>query len=261
VTPARLISTYFSTPISTFLTISDIKFGPGGYLYLTVLSSTAGESANIYRITPGSVLETFSRVPRGNANVMDFNQNGNLYTGFRNGIYIVHQDATVKSSGRYSTNYKLLKLRVYNGYIYVAAQYTGTDQSVPKMSIWRNRIVGTDSLDQNELVVNVRASADPALSHANTMISSFDIDANGNIYFCLQNSTKPLPYTIYVLENDGTISPFYVDKILPPVIDQIVWGTNTNVYLNRGFNMSAKPDSVRIYKMGMGVMGATYFGR
>jgi hypothetical protein len=66
---------------------------------------------------------------------------------------------------------------------------------------------------------------------------------------------------LYVLESNGSAVPFYMEKILPPVIDQIVWGTNRDLYLNRGMNMSSVPDSTRIFKMGMGVMGAPYNGR
>jgi hypothetical protein len=125
------------------------------------------------------------------------------------------------------------------------------------MALWRNRIIQSfsgnlDSLDQNELVVDVTANANAAIR--SSTLNSFCIDGSGVVYCVLQNTTNPLPFCLYVFEN-GTFVPFYQDNIIPAFVDQVTWGRNQDVYLNRGATIygSAARDSVRLYRMGMGI--------
>jgi hypothetical protein len=247
--------------------ITDMKFGPDGYLYFVT------DPKNIvYRTLGGggavsTAPETFVNLTSNRASKLDFDQNGYLYCGYRYGIFVIYPNRTSKNSGRFNDNmrYTIRELHVYNGFVYSAVSYTGPNASISRMALWRNRIIPSfsgnlDSLDQNELVIDVTANTDAALRGSS--LNSFCIDRNGTVYCCLQNTTNPLPYSVYVFEN-GTFIPFYTDNIIAPCVDQIAWGKNQDVYLNRGITIyqnetfPAAKDSVRLYRMGMGIQSAT----
>jgi hypothetical protein len=254
-----------------FTNISDMKFGPDDSLYFTSESGSGNNlSSKIYRTigppigTPGSIPETFVTLGASNVRKLDFNQNI-IYCGFKNGIYMVNKlNRKFKSSKHYLTLKTINELHVYNGYIYVAVSNTSGSKN---SALWRNRIISvspdslgiSDSLGVDEPVIDV-AQTSPC--NSNTTFSSFAMDRFGTLYLCLQNpATSPLPYSLYVYENNALV-PFYYDNIIPPYVDQIVWGKNQDVYLNRGLSISGNSaptsakDSVRIFRMGMGIQGA-----
>jgi hypothetical protein len=252
--PAADTAITFKSLGTDFSRVTDLKFGPNGYLY--ILASRT----NVYRTTAGGsapeIFVTLSAVTEK----LDFDQNQNMYTGYQSGISVIHQDASVIQSGRFASNFTIKELRVYNNELYVNAVYTGTDTSIPKTALWKHTILDANgTLDTNrQIVVDLSNYADPVLSTCD--INSFNIDMDGTIYLCLRKTGVILPYYLYVVENGGSITPFYQDTILPKRLDHIVWGNDKEVYLNRGSSVLGA-DSLRVVRMKMGIDGAPYLGR
>jgi hypothetical protein len=224
------------SPSSTFGEFTDIKFGIGGYLYLLV-----GES-EIYRIHPdiGGNPEVYVNLPN-NTERMDFDQLGNLYTGRRNGIFVVHPDKSIFNTGRYN-NTNLVEVRVFNNSLYVASSKV----------LWRSPILDANgTLGDSSVVIDLNTV--PDLSTCD--ITSFNIDIEGKVYLSV---TKHPQYSLFIVENGASVSPFYYEDILPDSITQIIWNNEDELYLNRGTSYRF---SARVYRMGVGKNGAPYFGR
>jgi hypothetical protein len=224
-----------STLGSAFNTFTDMKFGPGGYLYALV------GRKDIYRLDPATGENNSYVTLPNNSDKLDFDANQNIYTGRRDGILVVNSDKTITSTGKYD-NIPIVEIRVLNGYLYTASAST----------LWKNQILDDKgSLGDDETVVDI--SSIPSLS--NCEISSFNMDNQGTVFLCLKNHPQ---YSIFVLENDGSVTPFYKADILPQSVDQIIYGSGRYMYLSRGLMVA---DSVRFYRMGMEHNGAPYLGR
>ncbi len=239
-----------------FTRIYDIKFGPGGYLYIAASKNKiwrtqgeAGTSAETYVTLPSAV---------GVVDKIEFDQHGNLYTGKTKGLFVINTNKTVFNSNRYTSNFTFSDLKVFSDYIYINASYNGSDASIPKKAIWRNRIFHTngqvDSVGQNEIVLNL--SSHP--QYANAIISSFTLDADGSLYLCLKTDNQICP--LFIAEG-GSLEPYYYDAILPQKVDQIIWGQGRYLYLNRGVSSYIQSDSAQLFRVGMVKTGAPYLGR
>ena len=227
---------------SAFRQMTDIKLGPEGYLYI------ARRDEELYRIDPTAATpeeELYTELSE-DVNYMDFDENGNLYCGDRDGVWILNPDKTETFSGHHD-DITINQIRVFEGYVYVAS---------PK-AIFRNIILdNTGSLGESEIVVDLANIPDLASGD----ITSFAIDVNGMIIICLKNIPGQ---SIFLLEEDGSVNPYYAKKILPVRVDQIIYGRGRFIYLNKGISIlggTATADSVRVYKMGMQYDGAPYLG-
>lgn len=226
---------------STFNKITDLRFGPGGYLY------AANDKRDIYRFNPTAEdtvergIEKYVNIPKNTA-VIDFDASGNLYAARRDGIFIVMNGTKeIKETGHYD-GLQIDQIRVVSDYVYTL--------SAKKIS--KNRINGDGTLGADETVLDLSAHQD----FTNYQLSSFNISEDGILYLCI---TGHPDYSLFIVENDGTIAPYYTDNIIPRSIDQIIWGSGRYIYLNRGLTLPK--DSTRVYRMGMDRNGARYPGR
>lgn len=236
-TPDGINLTTLASLGSVYAKITDMKLGGDGYLYLLV------DKITLHRIniTTGAQ-ETFADLPDV-VDYLDFDTNKNIYACRSGGIFVLSlATKNVITTNKY-VGIDLNAIRVYNGYVYVAS----LDH------IWRNKILDNlGNLGSNETVLDLTTVP----TYSKNEISHFNIGEDGTIYLCLRGNLK---YSLFVLENDKTITPFYTVDILPHQVDQVIWGSGRHLYLNRGINLPR--DSVRIFKMGMDKKGAPYFGR
>ncbi|MBN1408362.1 MAG: hypothetical protein JW956_11265, partial [Calditrichaceae bacterium] len=180
------------------------------------------------------------------ANYFDFDENDNMYLGDRDGVCVVTPEKTETYTG-YHEDIAIKQVRVFDGYVYVNSNKT----------IYKNQILdNSGSLGESQVVVDLESTS----KYKSADIGSFDIDVNGMIILCLKNVPDN---SIFVLENDGSITPYYKLKIMPSSVDQVVYGRSRYVYLNRGITLSGvtTTDLVKVYKMGMQYTGAPYWGR
>jgi hypothetical protein len=226
----------------------DMKVGPEGRLYATF--NNPKTSNVIYRLDPDSSMPvayaTISKTKT--AAFFDFDDNGNLYTGNANGLFLIKPDGTSSSVGDYSS-FTFVALRVIkdaggNKFIY-AANSGG---------LFRSPINSDGTVGSQQQVYSITSDTSKIVSGDN--ISSFDVAADGTTFIALTGSTS---YSLFVLEN-GTLTPYYHNSsILPSGIQQLAYGSGRWLYLNTG--------STTLYRMGiatgngMPLLGAPYLGR
>ena len=222
----------------TFGTITDMKCGPGGYLYLLT------GRKKMYRLMPNPDITDSTYADSDihyadlskNSEFFDFDANDNIFFGRRDGLWKLHNDTSESYTGYYD-DIPIKAINVFNGYVYVA--------TAGKLS--RNQIIDQEgNLGPIEEIVDIKSK--PSWSSAE--ISSFTMDENGNVMFCLKYVSGN---SIFILEQDGSVTPYYINNILPTKVDQIVYGQGNHIFLNRGITLggSEYSDSVRVYKMGM----------
>lgn len=232
-------------PFSTlsFPKASDMSIGPGGYLYLIQSNST-----NLVRIGPGGGnAEPFATLP-GRCSFFDFDANRNILIAGRNtGIYAVSTGGAITTTGQFTT-FDIKAVRVFNGFAYVAAAYTGTSPSIPKNGVWRSQILSAiGELGAPELVFDWAQAGEFATSTLNTITFSQD----GELY---AGSTYKDP--ILIVRPDQSFEALY-KSILKPSTLQMVWGNGNYLYVNRG----GTPEMRRVIRIDMGKPGAPYYGR
>ncbi|MDZ7290444.1 MAG: IPT/TIG domain-containing protein [candidate division KSB1 bacterium] len=220
----------------------EMHIGPGGYLYLH------RSLGNLFRIGPGGGdAQLFSTLPVRTA-TFDFDANGNiLAAGNKSGIYVVDPNGTPTSTGKFLA-FDVKSLRVFNGFVYVLALYTGTDPSIPKSGIWRSQILSASTLGNEELVFDWSKSGDFAKAKFFAMTFSQD----GEIYVGTNNADA-----ILLIRPDGSSQALYKGLINPDAT-HLVWGNGDFLYQNRG---SDKPENRRVIRIDMGKKGAPYYGR
>ena len=245
VTPDGLYPNIFMTDAllkSPFVEPTDLRFGPGGLLYVALKGSKIIYTINPQDATQGPV--TYATFPN-NAEKMDFDQNGNLFAGKANGLYLVdNATKTVTATGHYGNNFPIVDIRIFNHYVYVAS-----DSCISKTIINADGSLGSS----DELVVDIFNN--PALSQC--AINSFSIAADGTIYLGLKNHPD---YSIFVLGSDGSVTPFYTDNILPKKVEQMFWGNGRHLFLFNGKGQ-ATDSSRSVNRMGLDKNGAPYLGR
>jgi IPT/TIG domain len=233
----------------------DMKFGPGGFLY-----ATFNKSNTLYCLEPDSSTPTvYAKFTASNSvGYFDFDENRNLYTGKSNGLFLVKPGATPLTGaapiavGDYA-GITFVEIRVFkdangNRFVYAANS----------TSLWMSPINADGTVGGKQQLVNI--ASDTALT--GDKITSINIASDGTLFLSLSGNST---YSLYVLGNNGLLTPYYKDNILPTGIDQLIWGNDRFLYLSRGKTGLAA--AVRFYKMGMAkadntpLHGAPYLGR
>ena len=246
------------SPTSAFSTITDAKFGPGqpGFnLYIVngteIIYRQRVDSVVMGTIRPEPVDTLPAAVTR-----LDFDESGNLYTAGSNGIFMTNlSNGSTSQSLGYEGTENITGIRINyegtNGYLYVA----------DSLNIWRSQLGAGGSLNGKESLVNLSNIS----SLSGCTISSFTIDEFGGIYLCLINHPT---HSIFFRENDGSITPYYYEDILPNTIELIVWDNDRYLYLisstigPNGVRVERGPyASDRIFRMALDKKGVPYQGR
>lgn len=241
VEPPDIREVYGSTAIPI---ASEMRMGPGGYLYVQRFFSK-----NLYVIPPGGgAAQVFAVLPKSVGN-FDFDENGNIFIGgTRTGMFIIKPDTSNATVGDYK-DFAIKSIRVFQGYVYVAAQYLGRDSAIPKWAIWKNKIMmSEENLGENQLVFNWANAGDFSAAK----ISSITFSENGELYVATDHVDP-----IAVIHSDGTIEPLYPGILTGP-FSHIVWGEGNFIYANR---QSSDSDLRRVIRIATIQKGAPYYGR
>jgi hypothetical protein len=232
-----------------FRATTDAKFGPGDpglNMYVAVgqsfLYSVRVDTADTrIRTVKGATLPAA-------VTKLDFDANGNIYTGGSAGVFLTNFAAGTVSQNLGYQGTVIRELRVYNGYIYVA----------DSLNLWRSQIAADGTLGAQTSLVNL--SSDPGFNGC--AISSFTIDELGKLYLCLRHHPR---YSVFVREDDGSITPFYFDEnILPNTVEQLLWSNGRSLYLiskSLGGATAGTFASNRVFRMSMDRNGAPFEGR
>jgi hypothetical protein len=246
-----LLANNFPSGTGDLASTTDIAFGPGDSL------------KNLYMINGKNFIyrQKWTVDVPSNANKgtkitltpeiikMDIDEIGNIYAGGRTGIYRIDSSigtnnapSVTGSLGYAGLNIKQIRVTKINStnYIYVA----------DSLNVWRSVLNNGSFTDKEQLVVTLNGTA-----YASNFINSIAIDDNGGIFLCLKNYPK---YSLFVLDADGSITPFYADPtILPNTVEQLEWGNHNQLYLLSGSLTTAG----RVYRLNLVRDGAVYNGR
>ena len=176
---------------------------------------------------------------------LDFDENGNLYCGGSGqSLYRVTTDLSSSIAADY-TNISIRAIRVFNGFVYVGGNYSGTDNTVPTVGVWRNQILSSDgALGEREIVLHW-----DELAGVNSNITGITFDENGAMYI-----SSDANIGIGFFSEEGVFSELF-PKIISSPIAKMTWGSKNYLYLNYRGNPRT------IYRLDVGLSGATYHGR
>ncbi len=225
---------------TSLIVTPDMHFGPDGSLFIT------RGTRSIYTIPPGGGAASRYVSAKSNVSFIDFDANQNLYAAGKGGdIQRIKQDKTILIVADYS-DYYINALRIYNGYVYVAAEYKGTDSTQIAEGIWKNKINDPDSsLGENELILNWHDKFPDGLIH----ITALTFDENGKM-FIGQNEGN----AVYLLQDDAYLYP----EILFGPAGNLTWGNGNFLYMNFRSEDGTKRTIQRIELLNR---GAIYNGR
>ena len=220
---------------------TQMKFGPDGYLYYVF-----GLKFMLRVLPDGSKDELFAILP-GNAYDLDFDENLNIYSGGAGkAIYKTTPDKHSTIVKQYPDTY-IHAVRVYNGYLYVAGSYSGSDANHAVEGVWRNQIIaGADSLGATELIL------DFAATNVGKVIKSMVVSEDGEIYLGTTGDEG-----LYVIKKNGSLAPLY-PGVLGPEIYAMTWGNGDFLYVTRKSDIDANN---RILRVNMRKKTAPYYGR
>ncbi|MDO8549354.1 MAG: IPT/TIG domain-containing protein [Ignavibacteria bacterium] len=243
VTPDGVKTEYGTAP---FPSASDMKFGPGGYLYVQ-----QSNNEKIHRIAPdGGAATVFVTLPNtaDNMRFYDFDENQNLFAaGTRTGIFVInHQSGSARRVNDDYRNHDVKSVRVYNGYVYVTATYNGANTSFPAEGIWRSQITSAaGDLGTPEVVFDFAIAGVEAASLVSIPLT---FSSTGEIFVGTDQENS-----ILIIHSDGNYESLYPNFIDPTSL-QIVWGNGKFIYQNRS-------DKGGVYKIYADRLGAPYYGR
>ena len=229
---SAFINAVLQTPFS-------MRIGPDDHIYYV-------DGANPFIIKHD--LETgspsYNTLP-GIAFDLDFDTNGNLYCGGTGqNLYKVQTDLSSVVAADYN-EISIRVVRVYDGYVYVGGNYTGEDEGIPNVGIWRNQILSSDgSLDEKEMYLDWSEHAGE-----NSNITCITFDEEGIMYV-----SSDADVAIATIDSEMKFAELY-PNILSAPITKMTWGSGDYLYLNfRGAPRA-------LYRLEMGIKGAPYYGR
>ncbi len=256
VTPDKERSLFYDAGIAA---VTTMRTGPGGDLYITRQRNTGLYIANA---DTSMKLDDFPVKITG----FDFDENGNIFAaGRESNLIIRNPDGIFKTVGDYE-DFEVTVVRIFNGYVYVVAEYRGDLVTIPLMAIWRSEIISAEGdipidVGEKELILDWSKSGD--FSDSDIMDITFsDVDAGGDCFVATTNgasdtddSTDP----ILIIHSDLSSEPFYKGGLLVPSdgepdASKMVWGSDKYMYI---FNST----SGKIFQLGMNRNGAPYYGR
>lgn len=224
-------------------------WGPDDYLY-------AGRTRYIYRVPPGGgSIDKFGDKLKKPVYDIDFGPNHNLFIAGKYAMMRMKPDGTLDVIMEYERT-NLNSIRVYDGYVYVAGEYFGSDAAIMQRGIWRNEIISDDgAVGPIEEVFNWN----DAVGETGPDITDITFDIDGYLYIGAEYDNA-----IYYLIPQGaggyagsTLNELYPDILKPPAT-AFVWDNDIYLYVNR---KSDDPEEQKLMRVTMAKLSAPYYGR
>ena len=230
-----------------FTKASEMKMGPGGYLYLQQTSST-----KIHRIAPGGGLSSPWATLPGSCRTIDFDSAGNIYAGgVSAGLFVVTPAGAARAVGAYA-GISIRSVRVFAGYVYLLVDS-------PNRRVYRNAILNSNGdLGANEVAFDMTNAPS---GYSSSTLFAITFSADGDMFIGTDNAVP-----LIVVHPDGSAGAFYpgVLKSQPTQSMQLAWGTGTYLYVNRdqpGTPSPTSPIPRGVTRVDIGKLGAPYYGR
>lgn len=226
-------------------TCSAMRMGPGGYLYIQ-----RRDNKNLYRIAPGGgVAEEFAKIKQ-KASCFDFAEDGTIFSGGdKYGMFSTTADGIEsKGVGPYEKTFAINAIRVFEGYVYIAADTITEDASIRNSGIWKHQMLDNGEIGEPVLVFDW----DDFEPNPESFITDITFSEEGELYVGTNRSNPVL-----IIHDDGSVEDLYAGILESPA-SQICWGNKNYLYINR---MGKDETDSGLSRIIMGKAGATYFGR
>ncbi len=234
---------------TTVLQFNALRSGPGGVIY-----AAAGRTS-LYQIPAGGgAAQVVASIPE-RVSGLDFDEAGNLYLGGRGArLFRMTPPGEVTQVTAYGAEIEVQAVRVFDGQVYVAGEYAGSDTGVVQAGVWRSAIIpGGDTLGQPDLVFDWGDFTGPGggdiqditfASDGELYISS---DADVGLYVLAPPYMGELPEQLYP----------DVSALAAP-IGSISWGNGRYLYVN---HPSVDEEKRSLKRVALVKDGAPYYGR
>ena len=229
--------------------IKSLREGADDQIYY--LKKGRGESTNIYRFPKtGGTIETYQSSLTGVFNSFDYDVNGNMILGGRNAIGVMNPDFTLNSFDFYQ-DYEIKSVKVFSGYVYVLAGYTGDDEANNSSGVYRNEILDANGqLGVKELIKDWNDTGE----YQSAIFNALCMDEDGYIYIVTDHDDP-----LMRISPTGDVSSMYFG-VLDPVMDDIIWGGGQYLYILE--NVGQVPSlGGGMRRIDMSKNSAPYFGR
>ncbi len=226
---------------SIFIVTPCIRMGPDTVLYIT------RGTKSLYTVRAPEYKTKKLLSMNNNIAHIDFDENKNLFAGGKGETIelLKASDGTDETVANY-TDHVITSLKVYDGYVYVSAEYNGDDSLAVQEGIWKNEILDAEgNLGSNELVFDWASFA----GENGPAISSFTFDEDGEMYIGQSKEGA-----IYLLNEGRYLYP----EILDAPATTITWGNGNYLYYNKH---SDDPTERTLVRVELTKKGAIYYGR
>ena len=229
---------------TTFLIGFGMKMGPANTLYV----APAGRIRRIATFGTDGVEQTFVNLTV-NPQDIDFDQDGSLWVVGASSLVRVKPDKTVEQMATYPV--RLLTVRIFNGFVYVAGENANTGGEITEAKIWRSEILG-DQLGTADVVLDIAAAG--WLNDAT--VNAITFAADGDMILATNHANAMFWYY-----SDGSNEVLY-PGLFSPAVYSLSYGEGLLLYAVRQFvNSETGQDNSQLYRITMTKTGAPYYGR
>ena len=224
---------------------SEMRIGAGGDLFIQ-----KRDNRDLYRIPiTGGTPERFTRI-RKRVSKFDFDENGYIYSGGNKyGLFVTTPDGVTSTQIEdYENFYKINAVRVYNGFLYIAADTLTNDPAYSFSRIYKLQLLGNGNLGDKIEVFNWANAG----SHSESIINDITFSQDGYLYVATDYSNP-----ILIIHPDGSTETIYEGLLASP-LTKICWGNGNYLYINWA---GRTDEESGIYRIIMGKKGAPYYGR
>ncbi|MCK5146737.1 IPT/TIG domain-containing protein [bacterium] len=201
-------------------------------------------NASLYRIplNSGGTASVFVTLPE-RMRFIELAANDIIYAGgTENDIYIIQSDGSFTASTQYA-DFDIKGMRIFNGMLYVAANYNGSNDSFPASGIFHSTISSSDgSLGTPEIYFDISQSQ----THASSDFHAITFAEDGDLYIGTDNNDP-----ILIVHPNGSEEILY-PGILSPEIEHLAWGNADFLYTNR----TGDTETRNLVRVDMGKPGA-----
>jgi len=224
---------------------SEMRIGAGGDLFIQ-----KRDNRDLYRIPiTGGTAERFTRI-RKRVSKFDFDESGYIYSvGGKYGLFVTTPDGVTSTQIEgYENFYTVNAVRVYNGYLYIAADTVTNDPAYGFSKIYKFALLGQGVLGEKLEVFNWANAG----SHSESIINDITFSRDGDLYVATDHANP-----IVIIHPNGSTEALYEGLLASP-LTRICWGNGNYLYINWA---GRTDEESGIYRIIMGKSGALYYGR
>jgi hypothetical protein len=233
-------------------TLWDAKIGSDGRLYYLY----ANKIIRVVDLQSGADVVWHNSAASKTVRFFDFDQNGYIYAGgYKTGLVVVRPDSSTRLESFYASD-TISSVRVFNGYVYIAAVTAAPDANNPRLAIFRHSLADTAQIGSKELILDLTKA-----SFTISAIKSFTFSADGKYIYI--GTDAPADPILRADLSTNSVDILY-KGILPSSCKQFHGGIGNYIYMINGntpssTNANTTAEDWTVYKLDIGTTSAPYY--